>query len=447
MGRIEISTDILGGAAVSELKSSLASFIGDAEDIISGFKTVKNSTLGLNDGVGNLQEALDNVESRVRTEENQVQDAKNVSDKINDFVLLAVRTDEAVSGNVDKNKNEFYQVNPWLKPAVSVEEELPWYEQAWNWLCDTGEAIADGAKQVWNWVSDTAVKAWNGIVAFYQEHEELIWKIVNTVLIVAGAVLAIAAVITTGGTVLAGLVPLLATIGFSSTAAAAISATVAILAIASTFGSGVLDIIDIWAEIDNPVFNASQKACRIISIVTTTVYSIGGFFNYKNGISKAELKTFRKQNYTRDEIRVAVKQDACIKKFPKKLAEAAPDQVNTVKGNYAEMMQDRQMRIDGYKRVSNKPVTDFTTPHGKGIDGVYSNGKDYIVGEAKFGSSPLGMTKDGRQMSPTWIENRLDNAVDMETKRAMMDEGYTAQVFRVDRYEPEKFLIKVLGQY
>ena len=44
----------------------------------------------------------------------------------------------------------------------------------------------------------------------------------------------------------------------------------------------------------------------------------------------------------------------------------------------------------------------------KGIDGLYKNNNPksdvkYVVDEAKFGSSKLGKTKDGPQMSDDWL--------------------------------------------
>ncbi|MED2790306.1 hypothetical protein P4256_01025 [Bacillus wiedmannii] len=45
----------------------------------------------------------------------------------------------------------------------------------------------------------------------------------------------------------------------------------------------------------------------------------------------------------------------------------------------------------------------------KGIDGLYENANQnsnikYVIDEAKFGSSQLGKTKDGRQMSDGWLK-------------------------------------------
>lgn len=279
---IEINAGGLGGGiAIAEYQLDMSSFISDAESMISSFKAVNSSTYALNGGVGTLQGAVSDISSRIQAEVQKKNDAVAIQKKSNDFLDLAIRVDNQVSTIVNKNKEKFYRVNPWLKPATSVDEEVPWYEQAWNWLCGAGEAITDGAKQVWNWVTDTAVKAWNGIVEFYQEHK----KIIDTILIVVGAVAAIAAVIVTGGV---ALVPLLGTLGVSTATAIVISTAVAVVAVVSTAAGSVLNLIDVWCEIDNPIFNTFQKALNIISTVTNLAYSIGSIYNSFKHINPQE---------------------------------------------------------------------------------------------------------------------------------------------------------------
>ena len=281
---IEINAGGLGGGiAIAEYQSNMSSFISDVESMISSFKAVSSSTYALNGGVGTLQSAVSDISSRVQAEVQKKNDAVAIQKKSNDFLDLAIRVDNQVSTIVNNNKEEFYRVNPWLKPATSVDEEVPWYEQAWNWLCGAGEAITDGAKQVWNWVSDTAVKAWNGIVEFYQEHK----KIIDTILIVVGAIAAISAVVASGG---GALIFLLGALGCTPAVAAAISGAVAVIAVVSTVGSASLNILDIWCEIDNPTFQALKKGFNIISTASNLIYSIGSIYNAFHHISPAQAK-------------------------------------------------------------------------------------------------------------------------------------------------------------
>ena len=81
-----------------------------------------------------------------------------------------------------------------------------------------------------------------------------------------------------------------------------------------------------------------------------------------------------------------------------------------VRGAFGEAVMDRvalgSRRAGGWQVVS-------VSPKPQGLDGIYvrrdSQGRPIrlLVGEAKFGSSRLSMTKDGRQMSTAWIRPRL----------------------------------------
>ena len=81
-----------------------------------------------------------------------------------------------------------------------------------------------------------------------------------------------------------------------------------------------------------------------------------------------------------------------------------------VRGAFGEAVMERVVlgtrRAGGWQSIS-------VSPKPQGIDGIYikhgSLGRPtgLLVGEAKFGSTPLKMTKDGRQLSSTWTSPRL----------------------------------------
>jgi hypothetical protein len=87
------------------------------------------------------------------------------------------------------------------------------------------------------------------------------------------------------------------------------------------------------------------------------------------------------------------------------------------KGNYGEMKVDQDLRDKGYERISNEMVTDVDGKMHQGLDGVYHNPEgepQYIIVDAKYGSGQLSETKDGKQMSDTWVDARLDKDVGKE---------------------------------
>ncbi|MEW6259139.1 MAG: hypothetical protein AB1547_04460 [Thermodesulfobacteriota bacterium] len=81
-----------------------------------------------------------------------------------------------------------------------------------------------------------------------------------------------------------------------------------------------------------------------------------------------------------------------------------------VRGAFGEAVMDRIVlgshRGGGWQTINLSP-----TP--QGIDGIYikrdpsGNPRALLVGEAKFGTGRLSMTRDGLQLSPGWTSNRL----------------------------------------
>ena len=216
--RIEISAGGIGGSSVTEFQTDLQNYMASAESVISSFKAIKSSTCNLNGGVGALQGALDEIDQRITEETNVRNHAQHVQSKADSFIQLAERVDKQVAADVNKNKDELYRVNPWLRPSASVDEDH-WYEKAWNWLCDKGEQIADGLKKAWDWTKDTAKKAWKWAKDFYEKHW---YDIVNwgvTILCAVGSIVAIALIPVTGGA------SILLVAGVSALSAAIVAAT------------------------------------------------------------------------------------------------------------------------------------------------------------------------------------------------------------------------------
>ncbi|SCV20580.1 Uncharacterized protein BCRIVMBC845_03100 [Bacillus cereus] len=89
---------------------------------------------------------------------------------------------------------------------------------------------------------------------------------------------------------------------------------------------------------------------------------------------------------------------------------------NKQKGNYGEikssdnLLNNQSLKEAGFdlKPVGKSALSGINDKIVKGIDGLYENTNaeskiKYVIDEAKFGSSQLGKTKDGRQMSNDWL--------------------------------------------
>ncbi|HEX7315412.1 MAG TPA: hypothetical protein VF297_15930 [Pyrinomonadaceae bacterium] len=90
-------------------------------------------------------------------------------------------------------------------------------------------------------------------------------------------------------------------------------------------------------------------------------------------------------------------------------------QTNAEKGVFGEAKADEYMVDRGYEKLNGPPVKIGDQPIGTGIDGVWKNPSpppEYVITDAKYGSAGLGKLKDGtKQMSPKWIDKRLNKAV------------------------------------
>jgi hypothetical protein len=123
---------------------------------------------------------------------------------------------------------------------------------------------------------------------------------------------------------------------------------------------------------------------------------------------------------------------------------------NAEKGVFGESKADEYMENKGFKKLNGNLVKEGDSPKGRGIDGVWENTNpppDYVITEAKYGSSNLNTLKDGtKQMSPEWIDARLDREVGPTTaakiRDADLDGSVERWVLKVD--EPGNVTKKIL---
>ena len=149
--RIALNAGGLGGTTISSFQSDAASLTSKIDGLIVCFTSVKSQTRNLNGGVGRLQGALDGIQARANTETARKSSATAVQNKVNSFLMIAIQVDNQVAAVVLKNKEEFYKVNPWLKPT----SEKPWYEK-----------LKDRWNDFWGSAGDLLNTAWNGLMDF-----------------------------------------------------------------------------------------------------------------------------------------------------------------------------------------------------------------------------------------------------------------------------------------
>lgn len=260
--------------------NSMSNYIEQAKTAVSDFcvdlSALKSKILGINSSV--CDSIVSKISSSSQTQEQQISGLETTQREVNDFIDLTINRDNAVSSAVAKAKDEFYKEYEYLKPDSEKSD--------WEKFCDKLEDVGEWCKDHWK-------------------------EIVITIAIIVGAVLAIVAVVATGGM---ALVPILTSAitavgvsaGTAMTVATITSLTIATIAVMSTLGSSTLNIMDTWCNIDNPVFNSWQTALNITSFISNGFYSIGGIYNGIKGISNANLRNYGKEWIINSRFRAAI---------------------------------------------------------------------------------------------------------------------------------------------
>ena len=110
--RIELNSGGLEGtASLSTMQTEITALLNGADAFLSALKFIKSHTYNVNGGVGSLQGALDEVESRIQSAEVASSNLKAAKSKIGSFIELTKTVDLTVSGLVNRNKREFYNLN------------------------------------------------------------------------------------------------------------------------------------------------------------------------------------------------------------------------------------------------------------------------------------------------------------------------------------------------
>lgn len=262
--------------------NQMPGLINNVKISVAGYKAelsaMRKKLLTINQSICNMNDIVSSIQSSTQTQEEKSASLDMFNRSNEAFFSDVADIDSNVADIVRQRKQDFYKQYTYLKPGEGN---------------DIWQNIKNRFKKAGEWC---------------KEH----WKeIVTTVFIVIGAVFAIAAVIFTGGM---ALVPLLTAIfstlgvsaGLATTIATVASLSIAVIAIFSTIGSSVLNIIDTWCNINNPAFHICQKALNVISMLSNGLYSIGSIYNGYKGISNESLRQYGENWINNAEFRNAI---------------------------------------------------------------------------------------------------------------------------------------------
>ena len=97
--RIELNSGGLSsGVAIADFRSDFDSLLGKARKTVSSFQTIRSFTYNMNGGVGILQDAVSQIESRLAVEEEKVTALEQVQKKADAFIEYVKQTDLKVGG-------------------------------------------------------------------------------------------------------------------------------------------------------------------------------------------------------------------------------------------------------------------------------------------------------------------------------------------------------------
>ena len=248
--------------------------INDARKSVDKLKTelfdLQKKASNIDVIVCDLSEVISSIQASAQTQENRIAALESFQANSEEFICEVIQIDNDVADTVNQNKENFYKQYAYLKP----DSEKNWLQIA---LEDAGE--------------------------WCEEH----WKeLVMTVVIVAGAVLAVVAVVCTGGVALApmlaaGFTALGVASGTALTAATVISFVVAGVAVTSTIASSTLNLIDLWGDMrGNSTFQAWKTALNWTSMISNGFYSAGAIFNSAHGITNQGLREYSKAFFNKN---------------------------------------------------------------------------------------------------------------------------------------------------
>ena len=236
--------------------NQMPGLIKEVKDSVTDFKAellaLQTKAISIKKSVCDLDNIIDSLQVSTQIQDEKLMSLESFEQNCEEFISEVIHIDSEVADIVKLRKEEFYGAYSYLKPEI----EKDWKEKAADWF----ESVGDWCKEHWK-------------------------ELLITVVIVIGAVLAIAAVICSGGLALVPmLTALLTTLGVSAAMATTIatvaSLTIAGIAIVSTLGSSALNIVDTWCDMsENSTFKSWQTAMNWISIISNGLYSIGAIYN------------------------------------------------------------------------------------------------------------------------------------------------------------------------
>ncbi|MBR3630056.1 MAG: hypothetical protein IKN55_06250 [Oscillospiraceae bacterium] len=158
--RIEISYHG-GTSSIGQLRADYHSLQKHSDAVEKSMRSLLRFACNMNGGVGSLQDAVSDLDSRAQAESSKQESLRNVGEKLENFLELAQKTDSSVAELVAQNQDEFYRVSGWTRPAVALDDARSWLDKA-KAVLDVAnkQQINQNSQPDFNEVSDEELQAY-----------------------------------------------------------------------------------------------------------------------------------------------------------------------------------------------------------------------------------------------------------------------------------------------
>ncbi len=203
--------------------NQMPNLIKDIRQAVTDYKSellkLKTKTLSINKSVCNLDNVISSIQSSSQTQEQKISSLNTLNKNLETFTSKVIHVDSDVADEVKKRKDNFYDKYNYLKPEC---EKGTW------------EKIKDGCKKVGAWCKEQLKKIITTLV--------IVIGTIIAIAIIIGAIIAIAVAISTIGS---ALVTVLTGLGISLGIATAISMVVSGIVLITAYaclGGYIFDI-------------------------------------------------------------------------------------------------------------------------------------------------------------------------------------------------------------
>ena len=257
--------------------------------------TLRISVVAIDSSICNLDDIISSLRASSDTQEMKADTFEDIADDTEEFIETVISIDEDAAEAITTQQEDFYDTYSYLRPEESLGDAIL---DVVGDIVGTIAGVLEFGFEVLAFAWDAFTDALATIGEWCADHWDVIVKVLITIVIVVGVVLAVLAVVFTGG---AALVPMLTAaltwLGVSASTAATIatvaSMTVAAIAIVSAVASGAFNIADTWSPLSGN-WKKAQKVLNVISTVSNLFYGAGSIYSGLKGITNQQLFDYGK---------------------------------------------------------------------------------------------------------------------------------------------------------